>query len=84
MELIDFTLLADNCSVLLTALPHYGHVIWHSNLWLGRQDYEIRRVFRPPGHQQKTLMFKIAPGNFVEPVTARFLPSYFFSPTTIM
>ena len=30
-----------------------------------RARFEIRPVFRPSGHQQKTLMFKIAPGDFV-------------------
>jgi hypothetical protein len=44
-----------------------AHNVCSVYLWLGRQDYEIRPVFRPSGHQQKTLMFKFAPGKFVEP-----------------
>ena len=33
-------------------------------IWLGRQDYEIHRVFRPLGHSQKLRMFKIVPDDF--------------------
>ena len=44
-------------------------------IWLGRQDYKIRPVFYPSGHQQKTLMLKIVPDDFVEPITVRFLPT---------
>ncbi len=36
-----------------------------------RQDYSGLPALRPLGHQQKPLMFKIAPGNFVEPAHAR-------------
>ena len=44
---------------------------WGFTIWLGRKDYKSRPVICPSSHQQKTLMFKIVPDDFVEPVTVR-------------
>ncbi len=38
------------------------------SIWLGREDYSARPAPRPGGASRKAPLFKIAPGDFVEPL----------------